>query len=347
MPPRIEKRSPSPARGRGAHRSKHAWIAAVAASTALLLGPFSVQQAGAFDLQGHRGARGVAPENTLAGFRAALADGATTLETDLAVTRDDHLVLSHDPVLNPEIVRDATGRWITAPGRPIRSHTLEELRRYDVGRLDPRGRYAKRWNEQRAVDGERIPTLQELFALVREHPGRIRLNIETKITPDRPELTPEPARFARLVVDAVRRNGFESRVTVQSFDWRTLREVRRIAPEITTSCLTIQTDRFDTVRPGPDGASAWHAGLRHADHGGSVPRLVQAAGCNIWSMYWRDLTPELTAEARALGLGLLPWTVNETEPMQRLIDMGVDGIITDYPGRLRALLAARGITPRK
>ncbi len=316
------------------------------AARSLLLALLGTASAGAaepaFDLQGHRGARGLAPENTLAGFRKALGIGVTTLETDLALTRDGVLVLSHDPVLNPDLVRGTDGKWLARPGPAIHALTLEEVRRLDVGRLNPESRYAVQWREQQPADGERMPTLQELFALLRDGGPRVRLNLETKITPGIGEDAPDPASFARAAVDAIRAAGFAERVTIQSFDWRTLVEVRRIAPEIPTACLTIDSRGMNTVAPGPDGASPWHAGLRAADHGGSIPRLAKAAGCGTWSMFWRNLSPELVAEAGSLGLKVLPWTVNEPADMRRLIAWGVDGIITDYPDRLRALLAELG-----
>jgi glycerophosphoryl diester phosphodiesterase len=293
----------------------------------------------AFDRQGHRGARGLAPENTLAGFRVALAAGVDTLETDLAVTADDVLVLTHDPRLNPSIVRDPQGRWVEAPGPAVRALPLAELRRHDVGRLRPGSDYARQWSAQRAVDGEPIPTLAELLDLVREQPRRVALNLETKITPASGDEVIDPETFARLLVRQLRASGLVDRVTVQSFDWRTLLAVRRLAPEIPTACLTIESPGFDTVRPGADGASPWHAGLRVADHGGSLPRMVAAAGCTTWSMFRRNLTESLLAEAKALGLKVLPWTVNEPDEMRRLVRWGVDGIITDYPDRLNAVLA--------
>lgn len=290
-----------------------------------------------FDVQGHRGARGLAPENTLAAFRTALAVGVDTIESDMAVTRDGVIVMAHDSLLNPQIVRHADGRWIDPPGSSIRALTLAQLRAYDIGRLRPEGDYAKQWPRQKPADGELFPTLTELFELVKAQPRRVALNLETKITPTSGADVIAPAEFARLVVDAVRAAGLQSTVTIQSFDWRTLLEVRRMAPEIATACLTIETERSSTVRPGPDGASPWHAGLKAADHAGSVPRLVAAAGCSTWSMFWRDLTEPRVREARALGLKVLPWTVNETADMKRLIDWGVDGLITDYPDRLIAL----------
>ncbi len=296
-----------------------------------------------FDLQGHRGARGLAPENTLAGFRKALEIGVTTLETDLALTRDGVLVLAHDPRLNPDLVRGPDGKWLIGWGPPIRSLTKRELDTYDVGRLNPDGRYAKQWSQQIAVDGERMPTWQALVALTRSMgQGAVRFNIETKLAPERPDETADPATFARAVVEAIRAEGVAARTTVQSFDWRTLVEVKKLAPETATACLTIESTNMDTVRRAA-APSPWHAGLDLAAQGGSVPRLVKAAGCGTWSMFWRNLTPELVKEARALGLTVLPWTVNDPAEMGRLIEMGVDGIITDYPDRLRQVMSSRGI----
>ena len=300
---------------------------------------------GAFDLQAHRGGRGLAPENTRAAFEQALAIGVTTLEADLAMTRDGVLVLSHDPRLNPALTRGADGRWLDDTGPAIFSLTRSELAQFDVGRLNPESHYARQWPAQRPVDGSQIPTLAELFALAVG--SAVRFNVETKITPevagDGGGDTPEAERFARAVVDEIRRAGLERRVTVQSFDWRTLVAVRQLAPEIVTACLTIQTANNDTVRPEADGVSSWHAGLRLADHGDSVPRLVKAAGCAIWSPFWRNLSPGLVQEAHALGLGVLPWTVNEPADLDRMVGLGVDGLITDYPDRARAVLEARGL----
>ena len=296
----------------------------------------------AFDLEGHRGTPGLAPENTLAAFRRALEIGVTTIETDMAVTKDDVVVISHNPSLNPDLVRDTDGHWLASPGPPIRTLTLAELRRYDIGRINPTSQYARQFPNQQPVDGERFPKLSELFDLAKASGKAVRFNIETKITPTSGSNTPDPATFVSLVIAAVRAAGMSDRVTVQSFDWRTLLEVKRIAPEIETSCLTIQTRDDNTVQQAPDGGpSPWHAGLALRDHGGSLPALVKAAGCGTWSMFWRNLTPKELADAHALRLKVLPWTVNERGDMRSLIDLGVDGIITDYPDRLREVMAEK------
>jgi len=300
-------------------------------------------QAAAFDLQGHRGARGLRPENTLAGFAHAAALGVSTLELDLAVTRDGVLVVAHDPFLNPDLVRGTDGRWLAARGPAIHALTLAELKRYDVGRINPDSKYAQTFSAQQAVDGQRYPTFAEVLELVRTSGKPLRLNVETKITPNDPQQTVDAATFARLAVDAVRTAGLTQRATIQSFDWRTLLHAKKLAPEIATACLTSETENFDTVQRNAAVPSPWLAGLDLAAHGGSLPRVVRAAGCGTWSPFWRNVTAALVAEARASGLKVVPWTVNDPADMARLIDMKVDGLITDYPDRLRKVMADKGM----
>jgi glycerophosphoryl diester phosphodiesterase len=297
--------------------------------------------ASAFDVEGHRGARGLAPENTMAAFRLALLLRVTTIETDLAVTRDDVVVISHNPRLNPEVTRDEQGRWLAGEGPPIRTLRYAELARYDIGRLDPQSAYAKQFPDQKPADGERFPTLDALLALAKEAPYPVRLNIETKLMPDRPEDAPDPEAFASRVIERVQAAGMLDRVTLQSFDWRTLVAARRLAPTLRTACLTIETNNSNNVTGRDDRASDWTAGYDLRKFDGSVPRLVKAAGCAIWSPFFRNATDARIAEAHALGLTVLPWTVNDVADMRRLIAAGVDGLISDYPDRLRDVVERR------
>jgi len=174
----------------------------------------------------------------------------------------------------------------------------------------------------------------------------VRFNIEIKTDPTKPDLTVDPNRFAQLAVDAIRLGKAAGRSTIQSFDWRGLIEARRLAPEIATGCLSIESNGMDTVGRAGGRPSPWLAGLDLAAHGGSVPRLAKQAGCAVWSPFWRNVTPENIKEAQALGLKVLPWTVNNPAEMARLIDMGIDGLITDYPDRALPVLAARGLKSR-
>jgi glycerophosphoryl diester phosphodiesterase len=303
-----------------------------------LLAALAAAPVAAFDLQGHRGARGLAPENTLAAFEAALALGVDTLELDTVLTRDGSVVISHDATLNANITRDASGRWIDTPGAAIRTLTLAELQRHDVGRIKPGTRYAETFAEQRGLDGERIPTLAQLFERVAQRGDqRVRFNIETKLSPLAPELTPAPEEFARAVLAVVDAHGLRSRVSLQSFDWRSLKAARRLAPDVPTVCLSAQQRWLDNIAD-----ARWTDGATLAE-AGSLPKLVKGAGCSTWSPYFGDLTEAALAEARGLGLKVVVWTVNDAAAIERMLALGVDGIISDRPDRVRTAMAARGM----
>ncbi len=313
------------------------------AGFALAIGLAMTAAAGqALDIQGHRGARGLAPENTLPAFARALSIGVTTLEMDCAVTRDGVVVVSHDPALNPDITRGPDGKWLEKTGPAIRSLAFDELARYDVGRLNPSNAYAKRWPEQTAADGARIPRLADVFALVAKSGNEtVRFNIETKISPLAPAETTTPEDFARKLIAAIRAAKMEKRAAIQSFDWRTLAVVQKEAPEIPTVYLTSVSGFMDNIQAGRQ--SPWTAGLKVDQYSGSVPRMVKAAGGAVWSPYSGDLTPDAVKEAQSLGLKVVVWTVNDAAGMRRFIGMGVDGVISDRPDLLRQVAGEMGV----
>lgn len=297
----------------------------------------------ALDIQGHRGARGLAPENTLPAFARALSIGVTTLELDCAITRDDVVVVSHDRVLNPDLTRGPDGKWLARPGPRIRDLTYEELLRYDVGRVNPASAYASRWQAQEAADGARIPRLTDVFELTHKARNQnVRFNIETKISPLAPEETVGPEEFARQLTAVVERAGMSGRTSIQSFDWRTLQWVQTHARGVATVYLTVvgeQDDNIEAQKP----VAAWTAGRHVRDFGGSVPRLVQASGGAVWSPFHGNLTRDLVRKAHALDLKVIVWTINEPSDMQRLIEWGVDGIISDRPDILRRVAGEKGL----
>jgi len=298
----------------------------------------------AFDVQGHRGARGLFPENTLPGFAAALAIGVTTLEMDVGLTRDGLLVVHHDRRVDPQRTRGSDGTWVEEPAAAIFEFDHADLVAYDVGRARPDGRVAKRFPEQAGLDGVIIPTLAEVVALAEATSKRtMRYNIETKTAPDAPAETVAPEAMAEALVSLVQDTGIAERATIQSFDWRSLRHVQKVAPAIRTVYLTAEQSWLDNLERGRPGVSPWTAGIDPDDYEGSVPRTVDAAGGAIWSPYFRDLREADLAEAKRLGLRVVVWTVNEPADMRSLIDLGVDGIITDYPDRLRAVMAERDL----
>lgn len=299
--------------------------------------------ASGLDLQGHRGARGLLPENTLPAFARALTLGVTTLELDTAVTKDGVIVVSHDATLNPDITRGPDGLWLKRDDLAIHQLTFAELQQYDVGRIRPRSAYAQRFAQQQPVDGARMPRLADVFALARRAGNdRVRFNIETKISPEYPQHTLSPAEFARALIALVRAEKLESRVTIQSFDWRTLQVVQQEAPQIATVCLTAQQSWQDNIRARAS-SSPWTAGKHVSQFDGSLPKLVQAAGGAIWSPYFGEVTAASVREAQQLGLKVVVWTVNDERDMARMISLGVDGIISDYPDRLRRIAAAHGL----
>ncbi len=302
----------------------------------LLLSLILAAPAFAFDLEGHRGTRGLAPENTLPAFEKAMRIGVDTLELDVGLSADDVLVISHDPYLNPLIARDAKGEWLSGSKGPlIRSLTLAQIQTYELGRIKPGTPYAAQFATQEPVDGTRIPALAALFERVKAWGSKVRFNIETKVDPTQPNDTASPEVMTQALVKLVRDVGMADRVTIQSFDWRTLQIAQRIAPEIPTAYLSFQNASNDTI-----AGAIWTAGYRIADYP-DLPAMVKAAGGAIWSPNGGAVTEDLVKKAHTLGLKVLPWTINNPAEMDKLIGWSVDGIISDYPDRLRTVLTAR------
>lgn len=256
---------------------------------------------------GHRGSRGTVPENTIPAFEAALMAEADALELDMNVSSDNVVVIAHEPRITPERCLGPDGKKLEK-AVPIRSLTLAELKKYDCGSLtDPA------FKQQLPVPGERIPTLDEVFAMVKasgyQAAATVQFDIETKISPSEPELSPAPAEFARLVLDSVRKHGMEKRVIVQSFDARTLKEIKKINPAVRTAQLT--NDSLLDIAPA-----------------------LKAAGTDIWSPNYLWITAGAVREAQAAGIQVVPWTINSGKGWDFAVQAGVDAIITDYPAAL-------------
>ena len=297
----------------------------------------------AFDIEAHRGGRALFPENTLLSFANALTMGVTTLELDIGVTKDGAIVVSHERGLNPDLARNADGVYVAPPGTPFVELSLAEVKTYDVGQIRPGSAYAAQFPDQHTVPRTRIPMLSEVLALVRKSgDGHVRLNIETKIDPNHPEQSPQPQRFVTLLLDLLQAEKFSDRVTIQSFDWRTLQLVQKLAPTVPTVYLTVQKGSDATI--SLDKASEWTAGFDPSDYGHSLPRTIKAAGGAIWSPYFGDVDAELISLSHRLGLSVVVWTVNKPADMARMIEIGVDGIISDRPDLLRQAAGEAGVT---
>jgi glycerophosphoryl diester phosphodiesterase len=266
-------------------------------------------------VHGHRGARAMRPENTLPAFEYAIAHGVDVLELDLAVTLDGVVVVSHDPHLNRTICQGPDGGETA-----IHKLTFVQVRQWDCGALRNPA-----FPKQQPVPGTKVPTLDEVFNLAAESAtGRnVQFNIETKIDPETPDLAPDPATFARLVVDLVRKHGVEQRVIVQSFDFRTLREVRKLDPRL----------RLSALYEGPPKSF-----VEIAREAGGEERSVE-----VVSPQFRLVTPEQVQAAHAAGIQVVPWTANTPTAWRAMADAGVDGIISDDPAELIAWLKSAGL----
>ncbi len=307
-----------------------------------------------FDLEAHRGGRAARPENTLIAFAYAMELGVTTLELDMQLTRDGHIVISHDPFMNGNLVKGPDGQYVPYGRYDLRAMTIDEIRQFDVGTINPQaGDYYKSYGKtQIAVPGTVIPTLAEVFELVRAYGNtHVLFNIETKSYPD-PALpaaknNPDPAVFVKKFYEVIKKYHMENRVMLQSFDWRTLKEMKKLDPQITLVALTCEQPAWgrdsQCRQPYEKDASPWMAGLAIDDFKGDYIQAAKAMGADVISPYWEELSNELVAEAHDLSMKVVPWTVNSPAKMNMLIDMGVDGLITDKPWLLRELLIKRGI----
>lgn len=288
----------------------------------------------------HRGGAGLRPENTLSSFKYGCELGADAIEFDVLATADGHLVVHHDYKLNPAIARAADGSWISSSAPPaIKDLTLAQLKSYDVGRLKPGTPYAAQYPEQVAADGERIPTFNEAIGLLKESSNlSTRLFVEIKTSPEEPDLALPPEDISNRVVGLVREAGIADRTSILSFDWRNLMHIQKIAPEIMTVFLTIDTPRSSNLKPGQIEPSPWLAGIDIKTFNGSAPKAVRAAGGGIWAPFYRNLNSENLAEARQSGLTVAVWTPDTPEDLLQMINMKVDAITTNRPDVLLKIL---------
>ena len=298
------------------------------------------QQARKLNIIGHRGAAGLAPENTLSAFARACETGVDAVELDILLTADHTVVVYHDFKLKPELTRTPDGTWLGSDSPPaIKDLKLVDLKTYDVGRLKPGTRYARRYPEQQPVDGERVPTLREVITLHRHQCRKsTELWVEIKTTPEKPDLTPAPEVVAEAVVKILREEKISDRTRILSFDWRNLVHFQKIAPDIPTVYLSLEGVRLNNIKSGQPGSSPWMAGLDIDDFNGSIPRAIQAAGGRYWAPYYKHVTSSNIQTAHQLGIQVFVWTPDSRSEMERLIDMGVDGIITNRPDILKAVL---------
>jgi len=269
--------------------------------------------------------------------------GLDWIELDVMTTADGVLCVHHDYRLKPEMTRTSEKQWLNSQADiPIKSLSFKELQTYDVGRLKPHTEYARKYPDQRAIDGERIPSFREVIALLKERADvYTKLWIEIKISPEQPEMTPPPKLVVKQVLKTLHAEGFEDRARVTSFNWAVLALVKKMAPEIPTAYLSVTADWLDNIKPGQAGPSPWTDGINLDDYQGSIPHGIHAAGGKIWCAWYKGLTEEEVQTAHSLGLKVFAWTVDSEQDLKKFLKMGVDGIITNRPDRAKPLLRQR------
>lgn len=288
------------------------------------------------EIHGHRGARGLRPENTLPGLVHALELGVDALEFDVALTADRRLVLTHDLIVSAVTSADTVPVVRDDPmfpyvGKPIGALTLAQLRTLDVGVRFPRHAGDAFAPTQVPLPGTRMPTLGAVLGLVSAYDAEgVRVHVELKSDPTRPDLSPDPAEFTELVVAELDRHDRLGGAAILSFDWRIVDHAGRVAPQTARYALI----EADTMSP------AWLAGRDLADFGGNAGAAAASVGATA-------VSPEhvLVDEGFMAGTALpvVAWTVNDADEAARLIDLGVAGVVTDYPDRMRELWQGRGL----
>jgi glycerophosphoryl diester phosphodiesterase len=296
-------------------------------------------------IYGHRGARGLAPEQTIPAYNTALRLGVDYVDMDINMTKDKVLVVTHDLGLNPDITKDQNKKWIEQV-KPINSLTLNELEKYDVGAIKPGTQYANFFPDQYKMENTRIPTLKGVIQYVKKIAGdKVGFQIEIKNDPAKPEMSATPKEYAKALYKVLKEEGVINRTEIQAFDWQCLIELQKLNSEIKAAYLTAKTARAAT----DEASTVWLAKLNPKDFGYSYPKMVKYLGGACWEPCEINLTKKDIDEAHQLGLKVAVWgwpeqegTEFNTKKIEQLINWGVDGFITDRPDILRGILAARG-----
>ena len=288
---------------------------------------------------GHQGVAGLAPGNTMAGFALAIDLGVDAIELDVVLSADENIIVYHDFRLHPERTRNGQGRWLSDAERiPIKNLTLGQLKTYDVGRLKPGTASARKLPDQKAVDGQKIPTLEEVLELLRQTGSDgPDLHIEIKSSPNEVDVSPSPQVMADKVLRLLDEYELTSRCKIYSFDWRALSRVNEIAPSIATVYLTSQYKQLKMF--DKKNTLLWTGGIDPDDFDRSLPEMVKAAGGKYWGAKYGEIWQSHVQQAHEAGLKVYAWTVDSESDMRHLVDTGIDGIITNRPDKLKEVIA--------
>lgn len=296
--------------------------------------------ASAIEIYGHRGAAGLAPENTIEAMRIALDIGVHVLDMDVMLTKDNVVVLSHDYKLNPNITKNSSGNWLKNDNLTIKDVPYSQLAKYDVGTINPNSPYKKNFPLQRSKTGEKIPTLQEVIKYAKtKTQNKIKYQIEIKTNPLDKVNSTSPEKIVPAIIKILQAEGITHLTEVHSFDWRNLFLLQKLAPKITTSYLTNKF-YFLNAKGGPQ-EMIWTTGFDKSNFDNSYPKMIKHLGGKVWCPYFKNLTEEQLKIANNLGIKVVVWTVDTPADMLKMIDMGVDGIVSNRPDILKEIIAAK------
>ena len=290
-------------------------------------------------IYGHRGARGDLPENTLDSFNFLFENKISAFETDILISRDLVPVINHDFRLNPALTRNSDGNWIENDDIKIFDLTYEQLSKFKIGSIDKKSKYGRRFDDQKSLGEINIPKLSDLLELASNNiSDDLIINLEIKSTPVEDNLTPSPNAMARLITDEVNKTELKDKVIYSSFDWRILREIKNINHQSSRAYLTSELKgKVYDKSPWLDFMPLYDSDSRE------LPRLIKTLGGEAWHPKHKDINKDMVRISHEEGLPVNVWTVNEKYEMLRMIEYGVDGIITDYPLRLKKLCEKEGI----
>ena len=288
-------------------------------------------------IYGHRGARGDLPENTLESFKYLFKNNINAYETDILISKDLIPVITHDFRLDPSFTKDNEGNWITDENIIIFDLSYEELSKFDVGSLNKLSRYGRRFVNQKTLENQKIPKLSELLELSSKNKSEnLLINLEIKSTPDEENLTPTPEEMVKLVMQEVNKSNLQNKIIISSFDWRTLTEIKNHYPEISRAYLSFQQQTGIKIKNTIYNRSPWMSFLPFFEKY-ELPKIIKSQGGKAWHPYHKDITKKLVGISHQEDLPVNVWTVNEEYDMLKMIEYGVDGIMTDYPLRLKEL----------
>lgn len=304
-------------------------------SSACLLLILMSTNAYAIFVVGHRGARGLAPESTLPGYKIAIQKGVQYIDMDIVMTKDHELVVFHDLALNPDITRDSKGAWIKNKIL-IKELTLKELKKFNVGAIKPGSFYHQLFPHQKPIKNASIPTLKEIMIYAKKLNKNIRFQIEIKTDPAMPSSSFEPSVITKKLVSLLNEMNTVEQVRIQAFDWRCLYEVQSLNSRIKTAYLTSQ-EQVELMRHAdPAIAGLWTGGKLLKDFNDSIPEMIKTLGGSAWDPESHSLNEKDRLRAAELGIQVVVWSDTkkvdyDAKEVKRILHLKVDGIISDRP----------------